>query len=120
MTKKVEHIKYLGTSDVRIITGAEWEAAGVKGQATTRWDHMNGWTVPAADLSDEARTLLATDEAFSTFEGAEHGPRAMPSDIRKEWLMKDLMGGVRINAAGDRVTPDAAPATTPTPTLPTV
>lgn len=51
-------VKYIGTSDVRSISKAEWSKAGVKGQEDVVWNAENKFQVPASDLSEDALALL--------------------------------------------------------------
>lgn len=54
-------VKYIGTSDVRIIDQAAWKNVDVEDQGKVVWSEKNKWRVDAADLSDGA--LAYCDEA---------------------------------------------------------
>ena len=51
-SKKV--VKYTGSSDVRVITKAEWKAIDINDQDTVVWNWRNDWAVPISDLSETA------------------------------------------------------------------
>lgn len=59
-----KNVRYIGTSDVRIITAAQWEDAGVKNQAKTVWDVRNGWKLPLSDFTDNALDYFKNDAGF--------------------------------------------------------
>jgi hypothetical protein len=63
-TKPEAVVQYVGTSDVRQITAAEWTKAGVKDQNKVVWDASNRHKVPVSELSAEALELLKGDSAF--------------------------------------------------------
>lgn len=48
------YIKYVGASHVRGLTEEDFETVGVRGQKAVWWRRENQWTVPRADLSDDA------------------------------------------------------------------
>lgn len=65
---------YVGTSDVRTITAADWAAAGITGVSDVTWNKTNGWSVAATSFNGAQLALLALLPEFNTT-GAD-GPRA--------------------------------------------
>lgn len=64
-------IWYIGYSSQRIISIADWAAAGISATADTVWNASNGWSVPFNSLSSAQRNRL--DGGFWT--AAPDGPR---------------------------------------------
>lgn len=54
-------IKYVGTAHRRVISEADWEAAGVSKEALVYWGPENDFTVDASKLSAAARDALKAD-----------------------------------------------------------
>lgn len=57
-------VEYLGTSDIRKISAADWKAAGVEGQSQTVWDASNQFKVKISELNKDALELLSKDPTF--------------------------------------------------------
>lgn len=68
---------YVGKSDARTITAAQWTAAGIGGGATVTWDKTNGWSIPTTSFTAAQLTILGADGSFN-IAGAD-GPR--PSSV---------------------------------------
>lgn len=64
-------VRYIGLADVREIDKAGWDNAGVTDQKKVVWNRSNRWTVPAADLSDNA--IAYCDEVDSGFVVSDAG-----------------------------------------------
>lgn len=63
-TKKI--VRYVGTADTRIITDAQWAAAGVADQKSVEWNRVNGRELPATDFTADAlRYCSDRDEGFA-------------------------------------------------------
>jgi hypothetical protein len=63
---------YIGLSDVRTITSANWTAVGAPGSDAT-WNSANGWSIPTTSFTASQLTYLATQSDFAT--GQPDGPR---------------------------------------------
>jgi hypothetical protein len=63
---------YIGLSDVRTITSANWAAVGAPGSDAT-WNSANGWSIPTTSFTASQLTYLATQSDFAT--GQPDGPR---------------------------------------------
>ena len=50
----------------RIITAAQWAAAGVAGATDTTWNKANGWSIPASQFTAPQLAILAADGGFNT------------------------------------------------------
>ncbi len=59
-----ETIEYVGSSDVRKITKADWKSVGAEDHAASQWDASNRKTLQASDFSPEAIAYLRTDSGF--------------------------------------------------------
>jgi len=57
-------VKYVGTADVRRISAADWRKADVEDQNQVEWSKDNKFTVPVADLSDNAMQIIEKDSGF--------------------------------------------------------
>lgn len=77
----METIKYIGTASTRIIRENEWDVAGVTKQKTVIWSAENGWTVPAADLSQAARDAIKGDPFFVVQGGPERVEQEVTIDL---------------------------------------
>lgn len=80
---------YIGTSDSRVISAADWTALGITA-ATTAWNSGNGYSVPHASLTAGQIAYLGTQPDFNA--AAVDGPRT----------------GEVITSAGDTWDPDVA------------
>jgi hypothetical protein len=70
----VSSVWYVGSSDERIITSAEWTAAGFSGSpATSAWNESNGWSIASTSFSSDQLGLLAELGDFRV--NAPDGPR---------------------------------------------
>ena len=58
---EVDYAKYVGTADTRIMSGADWRAAGIDKQDTVVWNASNGHTLARDRFSDDAWAALALD-----------------------------------------------------------
>lgn len=68
---KERFVRYVGTSDVREITGAQWSNVGAKDQNKTVWSVRNGWKLPVSDFSDNALQYFEKDSGFVVDSGEE-------------------------------------------------
>lgn len=57
-------VRYVGSSDVREITAAQWKKAGVEDQKKVVWDKSNRHAVPSSEFSKEALAVLRADSGF--------------------------------------------------------
>lgn len=57
-------VRYVGTSDVREISAADWTNVGAKDQGKTTWSVRNGWKLPQSDFSDNALDYFQNDPGF--------------------------------------------------------
>lgn len=55
-------VRYIGTSNIREITAADWKSIGVEGQKKVTWDRDKK---EAHDISDEALAWLEENEPGS-------------------------------------------------------
>ena len=63
--RELEGVRYIGLSDVRSISIAELERAGVSdAKVDLVWSAENEFLVPASDLNAATRDLLATQSDF--------------------------------------------------------
>lgn len=67
---------YVGTSDVRSVSAAEWTAVGVAGVDNV-WSSANGWSIPKVTFSTAQLALLDRESDFNIF--APDGPRNTPT-----------------------------------------
>lgn len=59
------NVWYMGTAATRIITVAQWAAAGVAGVAKDSvWNVDNRWALPLTDFNSSQRTILTSDGLF--------------------------------------------------------
>ena len=110
-----DSVYYTGTSGVRRMTAANWEAVGVKGQRTVSWNAGNGWAVPVGDLSAGARKYIEDNaEALDMVVMSEH--TRSPQAARPTVIATPLVGypdtpnravnlGVGAATAGGEVAP---------------
>jgi len=56
-------VAYIGTSDVRSISVADWDASNIKGQDRV-WSSHNGWQIPVDNFGDDEMAYFATDTDF--------------------------------------------------------
>lgn len=72
-------VLYAERFGIRLISAEDWERAGVKDHADTRWDHNNDWTVLRSDLGlndEQYNRLIRADRGFReivVIEPAEDG-----------------------------------------------
>lgn len=59
-------VRYIGTSDVRIINHEAWKNVNVEDQNQIVWDKSNRWEVSVEDLSESAIAYL-TETDGETF-----------------------------------------------------
>lgn len=57
-------VEYVGAADLRSISKAEWEQAGVTNQDDVAWNATNGFKVKASALSPEALEIISRDPGF--------------------------------------------------------
>jgi len=62
--KNTKRIRYVGTSDVRVISTEDWDSAGIEGQPTVSWETLNDFRIEASLLSPEAVAYLEGDADF--------------------------------------------------------
>lgn len=70
----VQSVWYIGASDVRSITAAQWAAAGFAGVVDTVWSAANGWSLDAHNFTDAQLTFLGSLSEFNAA-GVPFGPR---------------------------------------------
>lgn len=64
LPKAPTSVKYLGTSNARMIREAEFTKAGVADQGTIIWDKRNNYLVKAQHLNADALELLGQFKEF--------------------------------------------------------
>lgn len=57
-------VRYIGTSDSRLVSKSDFEAAGVDSQESLEWGPENGFSVSLDDVSGAAFELLLKDPDF--------------------------------------------------------
>lgn len=64
---------YIGKSDSRTITAAQWAAAGIAGASDSTWNAANGWSIPTTSFTAPQLTILSADGNFNI--AGTDGPR---------------------------------------------
>lgn len=58
------HIQYTGKASRRIVTAAQWAAAGIVVQEDSEWSFQNDFSVPITEFSSAQLDLLRNEGQF--------------------------------------------------------
>ena len=78
---------YIGRSDIRSISAAQWAAAGVPGVVGSVWDAGNGWSLPKESFNGAQLLILGADVGFNI--NGTDGPRPGDVDLPDETVVAD-------------------------------
>lgn len=57
-------VSYIGSSDIRIISEADWDAVNIK-QDGAEWSSRNGWQIPIEFFCDDALVWMQSQSEFA-------------------------------------------------------
>lgn len=75
------YVRYIGLSQVRMITADQWRDAGLPEGETVKWDFTNAFMVPADRFTEEQlRVAIHPDPNFVVV-GTDDEPRRLEHDM---------------------------------------
>lgn len=74
------YVKYIGLSQVRMITADQWRDAGLDGE-TVKWDFTNAFMVPADKFTDEQLRVAIHPDTSLVVVGTDEEPRRLEHDM---------------------------------------
>jgi hypothetical protein len=97
-------VKYLGQSDVRVMSKKDLADAGVSVDGQLRWERKNRWEVFVEDPSDRLLEILKEEGTFTV------------SDVDEETgkKVKEIVKGAPLDDTGQRVVDATKGQTAPT------
>lgn len=75
-------VKYLGMSDIRIMSKKDLADAGVSVDGQLRWDRSNGYSVVVQDPSDRLIEVLKEESAFTIEELDEESGKNVQTIVK--------------------------------------